>query len=88
LLARDPEERGFDEVAIVRVAAQVTESMDADEPLVGQEPVERFVEEAGVAAPGLEGEEQRRFRVGRRLVAPAGRREDAELRPLVPCECR
>jgi hypothetical protein len=68
-MARDPEERGFDEVAIVLVAAQVTESMDADEPLVGQEPVERLVEEAGVAAPpsGRAGWSARR-----RRAAPTG----------------
>ncbi|MCZ7589170.1 MAG: hypothetical protein M5U27_10025 [Gaiella sp.] len=78
----------FDEVAIFIVPAQVPESLDAHETLVFQKPVERLIEEAGIASPDLEGEEQKRFRVRRPLIAPAGRCEDAELRPLVPGERR
>ena len=57
LVPRDPEQRAFHKVAIVVIAAEVAEPLDADETLVREEPVERLVEEAWVAPADLESEE-------------------------------
>lgn len=82
----EPPDDCLDQGAIVLVASQVSQPLDAEQALVHHQPIEHLLEETGVFAADLEAQQEEGLGIGRPAIVVLGGRQDAHLCPLPPQE--